>query len=246
MSSANDADIDRQTPSVADTRLVWDLPVRVFHWVLVLAFVGAYVTNRLGIEYFRYHLWFGYAVTVLVAFRIVWGVVGTRHARFWNFIRDPGTTLRYGVDWIRGRGGHYPGHNPLGGLMVVALLILLFIQAVTGLVANDEIFNTGPLHGYISAERSLELTSWHRWLFDWILAAVAVHVLAVIVHLLFKKENLVKAMLTGRKPARTVPPEETIGASRTWLAVLIAGVLGGVLAWLVSHAPEANDFFDSF
>ncbi len=139
--------------------LVWDLPIRIFHWTLLLAIIGAFVTNKLGVTYFRYHLWCGYTVLVLVAFRLVWGLIGTRHARFWNFVRGPIATARYTRDLLGGRELRYAGHNPLGALMVIALLGAIFVQAATGLFGNDEIFNVGPLYGYVTNELSLQLTS---------------------------------------------------------------------------------------
>lgn len=218
---------------------IWDLPVRIFHWLLVLAIVAAFVTNRLGVAYFTYHVWSGYLVIVLVSFRIVWGLVGTRHARFWNFVRGPVATFRYARGLIRGREQRYAGHNPLGALMVVVLLAGLGLQAVLGLFANDEIFNVGPLYGYVSKERSLLLTSLHRQFFYWILAAVALHVLAVVAHGRFGGDGLVKAMVTGRKPyGRSA---DAIGSSRTWLALLLSVALAGALAVIVSGAPEPSE-----
>lgn len=228
------------------TRRVWDWPVRVFHWVLALSVLAAYLTHRLGIEYFKYHVWCGYLVIVLVAFRIVWGLVGTRHARFHHFVRGPVTIIRYGAELLRGEHKPHAGHNPLGALMVLALLISLLVQALTGLVANDEILNTGPLYAYVTPERSLELTTLHRQLFYWIVAFIALHVLAVLFHLVFKKENLVHALLTGHKPAAHVADHEEIRSSRTVLAVLIVVALAGLLAWVVSNAPVATSSFESF
>ncbi len=221
-------------------RQVWDLPVRLFHWTLVTAFIASYVTNKLGIAYFKYHVWCGYTVIVLVCFRILWGFVGTRHARFRNFVRGPVATGRYLLGLMRGRGRRYPGHNPLGALMVLALLLTLLAQALTGLFANDEIVNTGPLYGYVSNARSLWLTSLHRLLFDWIFAAVVIHVLAVLAHHIARKEKLVRAMLTGRKPAHSVPADEAIQSSRLWLAALLIVVLSVALAWIVATAPIAE------
>lgn len=220
--------------------LVWDLPVRVFHWALVISFFGAYITHLAGVSYFKYHLWFGYAVISLVSFRILWGIVGTRHARFWNFVRGPASTWRYARDWLRGREGHYAGHNPLGALMVIVLLITLLIQAGTGLFGNDEIFNVGPLYGYISNELSLQLTTLHRQLFYWILGAVVVHILAVIAHLLIKRERLVRAMITGRKPHPHNGAADGIHSSRIWLATLLVIVVVGVLTSVVLHAPAPD------
>jgi cytochrome b len=219
---------------------VWDLPVRLFHWTLVTAIIASYVTNKLGIAYFKYHVWCGYTVIVLVCFRILWGVVGTRHARFRNFVRGPAATGRYLLGLARGAERRYPGHNPLGALMVLALLLTLLVQALTGLFANDEIVNTGPLYGYVSNARSLWLTSLHRLLFDWIFAAVVIHVLAVLAHHIARKEKLVRAMLTGRKPAHSVAADEAIQSSRLWLAALLIVVLSIVLAWIVVTAPVAE------
>ena len=226
-----------QPDTSSEQRQVWDLPVRIFHWLLVLAILGAYISYKAGIAYFTYHLWCGYTVVVLVCFRILWGVFGTYHARFWNFVRNPAHTLRYTLDTARGRAAHYAGHNPLGALMVIVLLLGLLTQGVTGLFGNDEILNFGPLYGYISNELSLKLTSLHRNLFYWLIAAVALHILAVIAHRVLKGENLVKAMLTGRKPASEVRPEEAIHSSRLWLAGVLLIVVIGVLFWLVKHAP---------
>jgi cytochrome b len=221
-------------------RQVWDLPVRVCHWLLVVAFITSYVTNRLGVSYFRYHVWSGYTVLVLVAFRLLWGLVGTRHARFRNFVRGPVHTMRYAVGWLRGDMQYHAGHNPLGAWMVIALLTALFVQAASGLFGNDEIFNVGPLYGFVTNETSLMLTSLHRRLFYWLLAAAIVHVLAVIAHRLFKKESLVAAMFTGKKAHHIVPASEVINTSRTWLAVLIVFILGVGLTWVVVHAPPAQ------
>jgi cytochrome b len=237
--------VDSTRSDLPTTRKVWDWPVRIFHWLLVLSIIGAYVTHRLGIEYFKYHLWCGYTVIVLVVFRIIWGLVGTRHARFHHFVRGPVTTVRYGRELLRGEHTPHAGHNPLGALMVVALLASLLVQAITGLVANDEIFNTGPLYGYVTPERSLDLTSLHRQLFYWIVALIALHIAAVLVHLVFKKENLAHALITGRKPATQVAEHEEIRSSRTVLALLILIGIAGLLTWLVRTAPVASAALDA-
>jgi cytochrome b len=221
------------------TRRVWDFPVRIVHWLLVVGIAGSYATHKAGIEYFRYHLWFGYLVVVLATFRLIWGVVGTRHARFWNFLRGPVATARYLAGLVRGTSDSHAGHNPLGGWMVMLLLLALFAQGVTGLFANDEIFNTGPLYAYISDDLSLKLTSWHRRLFDWILIAVALHVVAVLGYLLFKKTNLIAPMFSGRKPQHAVPENEAISSSRLWAAALVLAGVVATLGWLVMNAPAA-------
>jgi cytochrome b len=231
--------------AVERQRLVWDLPVRLVHWSLVVSFVGAFVTNRLGVAWFEWHVRFGYAVLALVTFRIVWGVVGTKHARFASFVRSPAETVLYARRLARGDVPSFVGHNPLGALMVVALLVGLGAQAAFGLFSNDEIFNTGPLASVVAKETSLVLTSWHRRGFYVLAAAAAIHIFAVVAHVLSKRDNLVRAMITGRKPARRVPPDEEIATSRIVFAfVLLAIVIGALqaLSLFAVSEPEADAF----
>ena len=220
---------------------VWDIPVRVTHWVLVLAIIGAYVTNKLGLSYFRYHVWCGYTVIVLVVFRLIWGVVGSYHAKFRNFLRGPTTILSYMREQLKGHHTAYAGHNPLGSVMVVILLLTSLLQATTGLFGNDEILNVGPLSGYVTQATSIELTSFHRKLFYWLLSAIVIHVLAVVSHRIFRRENLLTAMFSGSKRGIELPPHQRGSNSRIWLALLLVTAISFVLWWLVSHAPVADD-----
>lgn len=221
-------------PHVA-RRLVWDLPVRITHWLLVVCVAGCWATHYAGVEWFEWHRRLGYGALVLVAFRVVWGFVGTRHARFANFLRGPRAIVAY----LRS-GRETTGHNPLGALGVVALLGLLGSQAATGLFANDEIMNAGPFYGWIAPETSNRLTSLHRANSDWLLAMIALHVLAVGWYSLVRRRALLHAMLTGRKDERLVPVAEAISGSRLPLALLIVAALAGALALGVSAAPEAT------
>jgi cytochrome b len=224
------------TGSTPESRLVWDLPVRVAHWALVLAVAGCWATHYAGIEWFGWHRRLGYAVLVLVAFRVAWGLVGTRHARFANFLRGPRSLLAY----LREGGRATVGHNPLGGLSVVALLALLLLQATTGLFANDEIMNMGPFYGWIAPGLSNRITSLHRAGSDWLLVLIGLHLVAVAFYVRFRRQSLVRAMITGRKPAAEVPATEAIAGSRVLLAVMIAAALAVLLALAVSAAPEAT------
>lgn len=230
----------REAPADPRTRLVWDLPVRVIHWAIVVTAIGSYLTQEVLEDAFRYHVWCGYTMLVLVATRLVWGFVGPRHARFTSFVRGPRAVWRYARSLVRPPHETHAGHNPLGGWMVIALLAMLAAQAATGLFANDEIMEVGPLFGYVSVELSNELTSLHKRLFDWLAAAAGVHVLAVLGYLVVRRENLVTPMFTGRKPSQWVPPEQALGRSRAWLAIAIAALAAAALAWTVSRAPEAS------
>lgn len=216
---------------------VWDIPTRVFHWLLTISFVIAYVTNWLGTSYFTYHLWSGYFVIILVAFRILWGILGTHYAQFSNFLHHPIETLRYARHFAGKKAKTYAGHNPLGSWMVILLLAVLLIQAATGLFSNDEIFNAGPLYGYVSHDLSLALTGLHKELFYWILGAVALHIAAVLFYLFVKRENLIKPMITGKKPAIKYEGARSITSSKVWLALVLVVIISAALATVIVTAP---------
>ncbi len=228
-------------PPEPDPALVWDLWVRLTHWLLVLTVAGAWATRKLPGDWFQLHTWLGYCTFVLVVTRLAWGLVGTRHARFAQFVRAPGAIWRYLSGLLAGRAVSTAGHNPLGALMVLALLGLLLGQACTGLFASDpDVFEYGPLMGYISPQLSRQLTGWHEEIAQIMLVFIGVHVLAALVYLVVKRENLIWPMISGRKPANAVPPAERIAGSRLWLALVIVVLLGVGLAWAVRSAPVAE------
>ncbi len=178
---------------------VWDLPVRLTHWALVICIVGLYATGEYGWLSMQWHFRFGYATLALVLFRILWGLVGSEHARFADFVRGPRAIASYLGSW--GAHSYRPalGHNPLGAVAVLAMLALIFAQAVSGLFSNDEIEWFGPLSERISMDASADWTDWHQLGQKLLLALIVVHLLAVSVYRLVKREDLVTPMLTGRK-----------------------------------------------
>jgi cytochrome b len=225
----------------SSSRLVWDLPVRITHWLLVLTVVGAWITDKLGPAYFIWHVVCGCTVLVLVAFRVIWGFAGTRYARFSSFIRRPRTILRH----LRGKASNSDpegtiGHNPLGALSVVLLLGLLLAQAVTGLFSNDEIASVGPFYGWITGSQSKWLTSLHHRVFVYLELLILLHVTAVLFYTFVKRVRLIGPMFTGLKPADLVPAGSEISSSRLWMAILIVSVLLGVLLALIYSAPPAT------
>lgn len=214
--------------------------MRVIHWSLLVCVVASWLTQQLPGDWFAWHVRSGYAVLVLVVTRLLWGVVGTRHARFVSFVRGPSAVIAYLRALLRGRPPHFVGHNPLGALMVLALLALLLAQALTGLFSNDDVLNTGPLYGYVTDALSRRLTGWHHRIFDLIEIAVGAHIAAVLFYWLVRKDNLIWPMLTGRKPAQQIAAQQSIRSSRTWLALLLAALLGAVLWYVISTAPSAD------
>lgn len=239
----NAQDATQTAQEQTDTALVWDLWVRITHWLLVLTVAGAWATRKLPGDWFQWHTRLGYLTLVLVSTRLLWGFFGSRHARFAQFVRGPVTIWRYLSGLLAGRDVATPGHNPLGALMVLALLGILLGQAVTGLFANDtDVFEYGPLMGFVTNGFSDLLTTWHHRLSDAILILVGVHVVAALSYWIFKRDNLILPMITGRKPAAQVPRAERIAGSRLWLALLLAAALAGALTWVVRAAPVSEPF----
>jgi cytochrome b len=212
--------------------LVWDWPLRAFHGALVLAIAGSFATHYAGIEWFAWHRRCGYVVLVLVAFRVAWGFVGPRYARFKSFLRGPTAVF----DYLRGR-QPYPaaGHNPLGGFSVVAFLLLLAVQAGSGLFANDEIANAGPFYGWITQQTSNRLTSFHAINSKVLLGLIVLHLAAVAWYDVVRRRGLVRAFWTGRKAGA-----QGIDSSRGLRAVLIVLALIVALALAIRAAPEAT------
>lgn len=173
---------------------VWDLPTRLFHWLLVILMVGAFISGQLGGDLIQWHGRAGLAIFGLVVFRLIWGFVGSTHARFANFIPRPSAIGAYVRGTWRGQ-----GHNPLGALSVFSLLGLLSLQAVTGLFANDDIAYQGPLALVVSDGTSQWLSSLHRLNVTFLIALVVLHLAAILFYTLVKKDNLILPMISGAK-----------------------------------------------
>ncbi len=210
---------------------VWDLPVRLFHWTLLVAVTTSVATGLTGgLWQMDLHVVSGCTVLGLVLFRVLWGLVGGRHARFAAFVKGPVTVVRYAVDFLKGRARHTAGHNPLGGWSVVVLLLALAVQAGTGLFANDDIFVEGPLFKYAGKELSDRLTAWHHWVSNLMYGLVALHVAAVVLHWA-RGDNLVKPMITGRKPG--LDPALGDGLPRRGWAAAALAVAAAPVAWVL-------------
>jgi len=223
------------SPAPSPPVAVWDLPTRIFHWALVILVAFSWWSGEN--ERFVWHFWSGYAILTLLIFRIIWGFIGSSTARFTDFVRGP----MAGIVHLRELLGRHElrdvGHNAIGGWMVVALILALLAQAVTGLFADDTILTIGPLGELVSSGTRDWLTDIHEVLINIILVMIGLHVLAVLAYLALRKTNLVKPMITGRKslPADLAARPPKIASSLLALAVLIVSAL---IVWgVVSLGP---------
>jgi len=210
---------------------VWDLPLRLFHWLLALSVLSAVVTGELGGNLIDWHGRIGVLILGLLVFRIIWGFVGTTHARFANFFPTPARIAAY----LKGQWqGH--GHNPLGALSVIALLGVLAALVGTGLFANDDIAFHGPLFNLIDKSLSDKLSGLHALSFDALIVLIPLHLAAIIFYARVKKHNLVVPMLTGKK---VVPKGQSIAALSVGIRrLLVALTISGVVAWGVSSGVQ--------
>ena len=203
---------------------VWDLPVRLFHWLLVLLVVILFVTGKLGGNWLEWHRRAGFSVLGLVTFRILWGFVGSHHARFAKFMRGPKAVLEYAKSVKHKNSPHYAGHNPLGALSVVAMVVALLAQAVLGLFSNDDLMLEGPYASLVSKATSDLLTKLHKLNADLLLILIGLHLAAIAFAYFYKKENLLKPMITGKKSLPTSAVEAAHSHSQprpAWLAWVI-------------------------
>ena len=180
---------------------IWDLPVRLFHWTLVVLMAVSYFTAQAGGAWMKLHFWSGYAILTLLLFRIAWGFVGSTTARFAHFIKGPIAAIEHLKELAGADRPRDVGHNPLGGAMVMALLLGLLLQVVAGLFSADTDTGlvTGPLAGLVADKWIERATSFHTFWINILLLMVAVHVLAALIYLVWKRQNLIGAMFTGRK-----------------------------------------------
>lgn len=210
--------------------VVWDGWVRLVHWAIAVLLVVSYATARL--HWMDWHMRSGYAVLTLVLFRLAWGFVGSESARFRHFLRSPVEALRHLRHLRRREPDAEAGHNAAGGWMVLVLLGLLATQAVTGLFTYDQIFTYGPLARQVSEGWRDWLSSVHILNFNFILAAVALHILAIVAYRAVKGHRLVAAMVSGRKTLPAHVPAPRLGSHRVALGLLAAA---GLLVFGISR-----------
>ena len=231
------------SPASETPTLVWDLPLRLFHWLIVLNLLGSWVFAEAGFDYFQYHIYCGYSALVLVGFRLVWGFVGSQHARFASFLRGPKAVL---AD-LRGLTSRAPsdaiGHTPSGGWSAVVLLTLITTQATTGLFISDDIFYAGPYNAAVSSDTAGMLANLHHINFTLLQIAVVLHIAAAIWYTWGKRTPIIRAMFTGVKPLPAAAPAQHAVTSRLWLAAVVLLAACGAVWLLVNLAPPPRAMF---
>lgn len=216
---------------------VWDLPLRLFHWSLViLVAISIYTGENGGFNEMDYHMLSGYAILALVLFRVIWGFVGSEHARFSDFVR-PSAIVAYSRSLLSKdiQEDKRPGHNPLGALSVLAFLVVLLVQAGTGLFANDDIFLEGPLTHLVEDEMSDDLTTVHHFAAKVLYVLVFLHLAAILFYQFVRKESLLLAMITGRFKGRTGKSNSANPLKETAMAVVTLAVCSGFVYYLINE-----------
>ena len=231
---ADDRSKSNSKKSVSEKRpirvLVWDLPTRAFHWMLVLLVTLSFVTGRAGGTAMRYHEWSGVVILWLILFRVLWGVWGGAPSRFISFVRGPRTVWAYARALLDKGHQAYLGHNPMGAWSILAMLTALGIQAGTGLFANDDIFTEGPLSPLVSKATSDWLTRVHRINQEILMALIVLHFTALFFYWAVKHENLILPMITGRRPWHEAARDAD---GHPVKALVLAAILAVGVYWIV-------------
>ena len=221
---------------------VWDLPIRAFHWLLVLCIVGSLITVNLGGNAMELHAYFGYSVLTLLIFRITWGFVGSTHARFSSFFPNREKILNY----LQGKAPSVLGHNPLGAVSVFALLLVLSVQVFTGLFVDDEIAFQGPLEKYVPNRVVSILSEIHEGNQVVIYTLITIHIAAIIYYKKFKGEDLITPMISGDKEIN--PSEEASylpsdlgrvskdGVFQRAIALVLLSLIAVVVGYLITSS----------
>jgi len=227
---------------VTEKHLIWDLPLRIFHWSFALTILSAWYTAEQGADLVEIHMQLGFVALALIAFRILWGLIGPKHARFSQFIPSPKALTSYLRSSNTAKST--AGHNPLGALMVILMILLISAQAISGLFINDDVFSSGPYYGSISNELETVMKFLHHNTFDFMIAAIVLHIAAITFYWRVKKENLVLPMITGKKTTEQVKPSDAIPHSQIILACVVAVCCIIFVYWLVViNAPVIEEFY---
>ena len=214
---------------------VWDLPTRIFHWLLAAAVIGSLISANVGGAAMEWHFRLGYAVLSLLLFRLVWGVVGGHWSRFSTFLYSPATLWRHISG--RARPEHAVGHSPTGALSVFGMLVFLLLQVAAGLFSDDDISAYGPLGKFVSNGVVESATFYHTNVGKFVvLALIVAHLMAIAYYVFKKKNNLIRPMLSGDKATDILVPPSRDDANSRWLALVIFVICASLVAAMVNLA----------
>ena len=224
--------------------LIWDLPLRLFHWLFACTVIASWYTSDQDNDLIDVHMKLGYFALGLLVFRILWGFVGTKHSRFSSFFPTP-NRLRLYIKGLRSKQvKSTTGHNPLGSLMVFLMISLISLQAISGLFINDDVFSSGPYYDSVSKEIEQFMFFLHHNVFDFMIAAIVIHLLAIAYYVRVKKQLLIIPMITGKKPENLVDVTDKIKHSKIFLAVLLVIAIAAFIYWLVVvNAPIIEEYY---
>ena len=224
---------------------VWDLPVRLFHWLLVISLIAAWYTSDGERGLIEYHLQIGSFILGLIIFRIIWGVVGTKYAKFSQFIPNKKSLIYYLKNVKKEKEYKTVGHNPVGGLMVIFMLTLILSQAISGLFMNDDVFTSGPYYSSANSAVQKFMSLIHNNCFDVILVVSFLHISAALFYLFVKKANLILPMITGYKTdSNNNSKLQAIKSSKLLTAFIVITIVTLFLYWLlVLNIPVEEEFY---
>lgn len=222
--------------------LIWDLPTRAFHWLLVVSLIAQYVTAEWLDNAIQWHFYIGYFTLFLITFRVMWGIIGTEHARFASFVKGPRAVWRYAKTLFDKDSPESLGHNPLGGWFVIVMLLLVAVQAISGLYMTDDVFLDGPYRQLADEETLAIMSTIHHVAFDALLYVIGLHIAAVVFYTIYKKQKLVPPMINGAKETRDLG----IFHSRMRLALVVAIVAAAIVYVAIEvypPTPGAGEYY---
>ncbi len=227
---------------LSEKHLIWDLPLRIFHWSFAFTVLAAWYTAENKEDYIELHIQLGYVALTLIIFRILWGIIGPKHARFSQFLPSPKTLFAYLTQSKIDTSS--PGHNPMGALMVILMISLISAQSISGLFINDDVFSSGPYYGSINSNLEKIMFFLHHNTFDFMIGAIALHISAISYYWRIKKQNLVTPMITGKKTSEQAKASDAIPHSKLILAGVLALCCAVFVYWLVViNAPIVEEFY---
>jgi cytochrome b len=222
-------------------QLIWDLPLRLFHWLLVASLFAQWLTAEVLENATQWHAYIGYFTLGLILFRIIWGFIGTRYSKFSSFLGSPKAIFNYAKSIFSVKYQAHVGHNPLGGLLLPAVLGLVGLQAVSGLFVTDDIIFTGPYYTSVSSQIQEIMQTIHHNIFDWLLYLIGVHLLALLFYKYRLKQDLIRPMIDGKK---ALDKQDGIPHSQLLKAVILTVLISAFIIWLVVlNIPPVEDYY---